>query len=183
MNEFALIRLIRELVPSTGEKVIKGVGDDAAVLPRDKETYSLFTCDILVENVHFSLDYTPLPDLGWKALAVSVSDIAAMGGVPESALISLGLPKKDPSELVTGLYQGVKEFCHQFSVSLVGGNISSARELVVDVAMLGKVEKKNFVLREGAQPGDSIVVTGTLGDSSAGRELLKEKRNKSRCSM
>jgi len=177
MNEFTLIKKIRRLVPSPGKEVIKGIGDDTAVLSGDKKSYLLFTCDILVEKVHFSLDYTPLPSLGWKALAASASDIAAMGGIPESALVSLALPKKDAQRVITQLYQGIKEFCSSFSINIVGGNVSYSEKLIIDVAMLGKVEKQKLILREGAKAGDFIVVTGTLGDSSAGLEILKKGGN------
>lgn len=182
-NEFSLINRIRQVIGKPAQRmagrekgnVIVGPGDDAAVLKTTKDKYILFTCDCLVENVHFSLDYAKPQDLGWKALAINASDIAAMAGRVQYAIVSLVLNKKISEKWVDELYKGFKEFIKEYPLSLVGGNISrSDSSLVIDIAMLGEVEKHKFIKRSTAKVGDLIVVTGTLGDSKAGMEISQK---------
>lgn len=182
-NEFSLINRIRQAIRDPAHKiagrkqgkVIVGPGDDTAVLKVSGNKYLLFTCDCLVENVHFSLDYAKPQDLGWKALAINTSDIAAMGGTPKYATISLVLNEKINEKWVDELYKSFKEFIKEYPLSLVGGNIArGVSSTVIDIAMIGEVKKDKFVKRSGAQIGDLIVVTGTLGDSKAGMEILKK---------
>ncbi|MBU1767667.1 MAG: thiamine-phosphate kinase, partial [Candidatus Omnitrophica bacterium] len=182
-NEFALINRIRQAIREPAHKiagrkqgkVIVGPGDDTAVLKVSGNKYLLFTCDCLVENVHFSLDYAKPQNLGWKALAINASDIAAMGGTPKYATISLVLNEKINEKWVDELYNGFKEFIKEYPLSLVGGNIArGVSSTVIDIAMIGEVKKDKFVKRSGAKIGDLIVVTGTLGDSKAGMEILKK---------
>ena len=178
-NEFSLIKKIRKIIGKEKSSIVAGPGDDSAVLRGPKDNYLLFTCDSLVENIHFSLDYTTPQDLGWKALAVNVSDIAAMGGIPRYVIVSLILNEKVNEEWVKRLYTGFKEFIKKYPVSLVGGNISRSESsiVVVDIAMLGEVEKNRVIRRSGAKVGDLIVVTGTLGDSKAGMKILQKGGN------
>jgi thiamine-monophosphate kinase len=178
-SEFSLIKRIRGIIGKKGNNVVLGIGDDTAVLEQASDKYLLFTCDSLVENIHFSLNYATPQDLGWKALAVNVSDIAAMGGFPRYAIVSLTLNKKINEEWVKTLYKGFREFIKEYPLSLVGGNISrSESSIIVDVAMLGEVEKDRLIRRSNAKVGDLIVVTGTLGDSKAGMKILKKSRQK-----
>ena len=177
-SEFSLIKRIREIIEIEKGNVVVGPGDDTAVLKGPADKYLLFTCDSLVENIHFSLDYTNPQDLGWKALAVNVSDIAAMGGLPTYAIISLILNRKINEEWVNKLYEGFQKFIKEYPVSLVGGNISRSKSsVVVDIAMLGEVEKDRLTRRSNAKIGDLIVVTGTLGDSKASMKILKKGGN------
>ncbi len=174
-DEFSLINRIRQEIGKEKGNVIVGPGDDTAVLKTPENKHLLFTCDCLVENVHFSLDYAKPHDLGWKALAVNGSDIAAMGGQIKYVTVSLILNKKISEKWVDGLYKGFKEFIKEYPLSLVGGNIArSNSSTVIDIAMLGEAEKYKFIKRSGAKIGDLIVVTGTLGDSKAGMEILKK---------
>jgi thiamine-monophosphate kinase len=174
-NEFFLINRIKRIIGKEKGNVIVGPGDDTAVLKTTKDKYLLFTCDCLVENIHFSLDYTTPQDLGWKALAINASDIAAMGGFPTHAIVSLILNKKINEKWVDELYKGFKEFIKKYPLSLVGGNISRCNSsMVVDIAMLGEVKKNKFIKRSDAKIGDLIVVTGTLGDSAAGMKILQK---------
>ncbi len=178
-NEFSLTNKIRQTIYRIAGRqqgdVILGPGDDTAVLKEGKDRYLLFTCDSLVENVHFSLNYMTPRNLGWKALAVNASDIAAMGGLPKYVIVSLILNKKISEKWVDELYAGFKKFIKEFPLSLVGGNISrSDSSLVIDVAMLGEVSKQKFIKRSGAKVGDLIVVTGTLGNSKAGMQILQK---------
>lgn len=182
-SEFKLIDRIKKITETKDKNIVTGIGDDTAVLKKGSNKYLLFTCDCLVENIHFPLNYTPPKDLGWKALAVNVSDISAMGGLPTYAIVSLILNEKIDEEWIDELYKGFKEFIKEYPLSVVGGNISrSNSSIVIDIAMLGEVEKNKFVKRSGAKVGDLIVVTGTLGDSKAGMETLKKRhRNLSLC--
>ena len=151
------------------------VGDDCAVLPRDSETDLLVTADMLVEDVDFRLAWTSPELLGAKALAVSLSDIAAMGGTPKWAMLSIGTPETVwGSSFVDKLYEGWHTLARHHSVELVGGDVSRAPDkLVIDSMVLGEVEKGRAILRSGARPGDSIFVTGSLGGAAGGLLLLE----------
>ena len=154
------------------------VGDDCAVLPKDAETDLLITADLLVEDVDFRLEWTMPELLGHKALAVSLSDIAAMGGEPESGLLSIGVPEKIwNSGFLPRLYDGWYTLAKRFGVELVGGDVSRTPDrLVIDSIVLGTVEKGSAVFRTGASPGDVIFVTGKLGGAAGGLRLLESGR-------
>lgn len=173
IGEFGLIRrLSRESVVDPS-RVVRGIGDDTAVLRFNGGKYLLATCDMLVEGEHFLLPGISPRQLGHRALAASLSDIAAMGGIPLHALVSLGLPGGSAVEVVDELYQGLKALARRWGVNLVGGDtVSSPRSLVIDVMVLGEVEPKHLVLRSGARPGDLVLVTGQLGASRAGLQVI-----------
>lgn len=155
----------------TGQGVIRGIGDDCAVLAGPPGWYQLFASDMLVEGAHF-LKSAPSQAIGWKALAVNVSDIAAMGGVPRHAVISLGLPRNTKVSFVDGLYQGLTRCAKRFSVNLVGGDTNRSQKIVIDVAILGEVEPRRVIYRCGAKPGDALFVTGRLGGAvQSGKHL------------
>ena len=164
LGEVAMIqRFARRLGRSPA--VVVGIGDDAAVLPWTAASYLLFASDMLVEGVHFRRCDVAPRDVGWKALACNISDIAAMGGQPTHAVVSLGLPRRLPVRFVDGLYDGLARCAKRYGVRIVGGDTVRAPCLVVDVAMLGRVEKRRLVRRRGAAVGDRIFVTGRLGGS------------------
>jgi thiamine-monophosphate kinase len=164
-----IARLARRIRHGAG--VVRGIGDDCAVLKAPKGKDLLFACDMLVEGVHFLKRSRP-DGVGWKALAVNVSDIAAMGGLPRHAVVSLGLPPDTPVAWVDGLYRGLRRCARRFKVNLVGGDTDRARKIVVDVAILGWVEQRRAVYRGGAKPGDLLLVTGRLGGAvRSGRHL------------
>ncbi|MFA5090768.1 MAG: thiamine-phosphate kinase [Candidatus Omnitrophota bacterium] len=169
LGEFGLIERIKKSF-KTGKTVVKGVGDDCAVLEFDKSRYQLFTCDMLVEGVDFTARQKPYL-IGRKSLAVSLSDIAACAGIPRYAVISLGIPEKTTVSYLDKFIQGLKDIAREFKVDIVGGDISRSGRLTVDLSLLGLVEKKRLVLRCGAKPGDIIFVSGTLGGSINGRHL------------
>lgn len=171
VGEFDLIRRLGEILgpPSEGEV---WSGDDAAVIRAPAGTI-LFTADLLVEGVHFDLSLTGPRDLGYKAIAVNLSDIAAMGGTPRRALVSLGVRPQTEVSWVEDLYRGMRECCDEFSCAVVGGDVSRSDCLVISVSALGNPAGRRFVERRGARPGDSLCVTGTLGASAAGYRLLR----------
>lgn len=173
VGEFGLIDLLKEDTINDPSTVVAGIGDDAAVLLPTPRQLQLITTDMLVESVHFDLATTTPLQLGYKAIAVNLSDIAAMGGIPRHAVVSIGLPKNTDVDFVISLYHGMKEICREHNVNIVGGDtVSSPKGLVINVAVTGEVEPANLVRRSSAQPGDVIAVTGTLGASGAGLDLL-----------
>jgi len=173
-GEFGLIELLTKGLVYDPATVIRGVGDDAAVLRVDGGKWLLFTTDMLVEEVHFTPAYSSWRQVGAKALAVNISDIAAMGGCPAHALISIGIPRHLAVEDVVLLYEGLKEAAGTYRVNLVGGDtVAHPERMVINVALLGEVEAGKAVFRSGAQPGDWIFVTGTLGASAAGLYLYQ----------
>lgn len=172
LGEFGLIELIANIVGKpTHRDLILGIGDDTAAW-RPDGALELGTTDILIQDVHFTLDTTTWHDLGWKALAVNISDIAAMGGTPSYAMVSLGLPLETEVDHIVMLYRGMKEIARKYNLSIAGGNISKAPVVIVDVSMIGKASK-HLLTRSAASPGDEIAVTGYLGQSAAGLEMLK----------
>jgi len=179
LGEFGLIKRFQRKI-KTDASVIKGSGDDCAVLALDKGHYQLFTCDMLVEGRDFT-SQTDLSLAGRKALAVSISDIASCAGIPRYAVISLGLPEKISVEKVDKISQGIFSLAREYKINIVGGDLSSADKIIIDVAMLGVVEKKNLCLRQGAKTGDLSLVSAPLGGSIREKHLkftprLKEAR-------
>lgn len=151
------------------------IGDDCAILPKDSKTDLLVTTDLLVEDIDFRLDWTVPEHLGYKALAVSLSDIAAMGAAPKWAMVSIGIPEKVwKTDFVERFYDGWFTLADRFSVEMVGGDISRSPEsIVVDSIAGGEIRKGRSVLRSGANAGDLIFVTGTLGGAAAALALLE----------
>ncbi|MEX2556288.1 MAG: thiamine-phosphate kinase [Actinomycetota bacterium] len=171
LGEFGLIaRLVSRLGPP-GENVVLGPGDDAAAL-RFGGT-ALATADLLLEGVHFDFAFSSPGDIGWKALAVNLSDIAAMGGVPRYALVSLGAPASTPVATLEALYDGLGECARTFGVSVVGGDTVGSDRLIVSVAVLGDAGPSGVVRRGGARTGDVVCVTGSVGGAAAGLWLLR----------
>ncbi len=174
-GEFELIKLLTHDLPGTPQLVV-GVGDDCSVYEISKNRYLLATCDMLIEGVHFSKRTASPFLIGCKAMACSLSDIAAMGGEPLFALVSIGLPETTTEEFVQDLYVGIRSMCRDYQVVLAGGDtVRSPDKIVIDVSMIGECPGGTFVLRSGAKAGDAIVVTGSLGDSAAGLDLLEGK--------
>lgn len=176
VGEFGLIDIIKKNTINDGKTLCCGIGDDAAVLNPTPHMLQLVTTDMLMEDVHFSLN-TILPwQLGFKALAVNMSDIAAMGGLPRHALVSIALPEHISLSFVEQLYAGMKELAAKHAVNIVGGDtISSPCRLVISITVLGETEPDRVIYRCGAQVGDWIAVSGTLGDSAGGLQMLLDQ--------
>jgi thiamine-monophosphate kinase len=170
-GEFALIDWIRAR-SKAGAAVPVGIGDDAALVRTASAAGCLVTTDLLMEGVHFDLGKTAAPLVGRKALAVNLSDIAAMAGKPTAAFISLALPRHGGRSLGEFLYEGIFPLAEQYGVTIAGGDTNSwDGPLVINVTVLGDPPAGGPVLRSGARPGDWILVTGALGGSLAGRHL------------
>ncbi|MFC1804379.1 thiamine-monophosphate kinase [Candidatus Omnitrophota bacterium] len=169
LGEFALIERFRKPL-KVDKTVLQGSGDDCAVLKSGKNTYQLLTCDALVDGVDFSLRDDPFL-VGRKAVAVSVSDIAACAGIPRYALVTLGLPRSTEVSFIDRLYKGMQKALKRYSINLIGGDLTRSKQLMISVTIVGSVRKKRLVLRRGAKPGDIIFVTGSLGGSIRGKHL------------
>lgn len=170
LGEGALIRKIRERF---GSGVAVGIGDDAAVFDVPPGHSAVFCSDLLAENTHFLRTLHPPDSVGYKSVAVNVSDVGAMGGTPMHFLISLAAPGDLDLSWIEGFLDGVARACSDFEISLLGGDSSSSDLIFVDVSMVGRVPAGGAVRRSGARPGDAIYITGTLGSSALGLERLK----------
>lgn len=170
LGEFGLIAKLAQKA-FVGKQVIKGIGDDTAVLPLSSTKYLLFTTDMLCEGVHFTCKDDPVL-IGHKALACSLSDIAAMGGKSQSAVISIGVPKNISVNFIEKIYLGMNRLARKFQTSIVGGDTILSPRFVINVALIGEAKKKDLVLRSGAKKGDQIFVTGPLGRSFASKRHL-----------
>jgi thiamine-monophosphate kinase len=183
LGEFGLISLlakiayrIRDNQSPAWQNLLIGIGDDAAAWRGDAST-QLLTVDSFIQDEHFSLAMTSWQEAGWKALAVNLSDIAAMGGVPQYAVVSLALPGDTEVDDIKALYQGMTELAQEFGVAIVGGDISRAPQVALNITVLGSTGNRNgtMLTRSGARPGERIAVTGYLGAASAGLEMLSGK--------
>ena len=181
LGEFGLIDLLTKMVNSSRgnqaswQQLIIGPGDDAAAWQGDTTT-QLATTDSLVQDVHFTLETTSWYELGWKALAISLSDIAAMGGVPGYVLVTLALPNDSEVTDVTALYQGMIELAQQSGAAIIGGDIVRAPLVTVTTTVIGSAsDRKHLLTRSAAKPGEQIAVTGCLGAAAAGLKMLTEK--------
>ncbi len=172
-GEFDLIRRLAPFLAVDGEGLIVGHGDDAAVVEVGGRGVCI-AVDVLVEGVHFRRDLSSLGDVGWKAVAVNVSDIAAMGATPTVAVVGLCRPADVPAADVEALYTGMDEACRRWGLRLVGGDTVAADALALSVTVLGDVDVARAVRRSGASPGDRLVVVGTLGAASAA--LAQDRR-------
>ncbi len=175
LGEFPLIDRVAEIVSADRPDVVVGIGDDVAVLDGGGDDWLLAKVDIQVEGVHFVPGSISPRDLGRKALAINLSDIAAAGGRPLHALVSLALPADTEVAWVEELYRGLRQEGDRYGVGIVGGNMArSPQAIVVDVFVLGRVARQHLLLRSGARAGDRVLVTGALGDSAAGLALLQQ---------
>ncbi len=179
LGEFGLIRRLTGAIGAGPAELIVGAGDDAAVW-RLGDRAVIATTDTLVEGVHF-LANAPWRDIGWKSLAVNVSDIAAMGGRPLFALVTLALPPQTEVEAIDDLYAGLNDCAREYGVTIAGGDIVRAPQVSVTVALLGEAPASGgrdgaplLLRRDAARAGDVIAVTGTLGDAAAGLRRLRE---------
>lgn len=178
LGEFGLIDKLTENLENRNASTRKAVGDDAAVLHYDGTTELLVTTDMLMEGIHFDLTYTPLKHLGYKAVAVNLSDICAMNGTPRQVTVSLALSKRFSLEDIEALYAGMRLCCERYAVDIVGGDTtSSLTGLAISITCLGEAPADRIVYRSGARPTDLVCVSGDLGAAYAGLQILeREKR-------
>ncbi len=178
IGEFGLIDKLTGNIKHHHSSTIKGVGDDTAVIQStDNNSLSLITKDLLVEGVHFNIMYTPLKHLGYKSIAVNLSDIYAMNGTPTHVIVGIAVSAKYTVEALVELYEGMKLACDKYKVDLVGGDTTSSNAgLMISVTALGNVPKEKLTYRSGAKPGDLICVSGNLGGAYAGLLILEREK-------
>ena len=183
LGEFGLIDLLAKMAhagqdkqTAPWQKLLVGIGDDAAAWYGDA-SIELATVDSLIQGVHFTPDITTWHELGWKALAIGLSDIAAMGGVPKYALVSLGLPDNTEVADVTELFRGMIELGQQFTVAIAGGDTSSAPLVTLNTTVFGSAreQSQHILTRSAARASERVAVTGYLGAAAAGLEMLKKQ--------
>lgn len=180
IGEFGVIERLNSLVVQrgAGNEAVRGfpllvdTGDDTAVW-QSGEGRELFTTDTVVEGIHFTRETTPWRDLGWKAIAANISDIASMGGLPTYALITLGLPRETSVGDIEEMYRGMLEICEEYGMAIVGGDIVGSPALFVTTALTG-VTQGDPLLRSNARPGDKVAVSGYVGSSGGGLKLMLE---------
>lgn len=177
LGEFKLIDHLTKNI-TLHNNTLKGVGDDAAVIEHENGLCTLVSTDLLVEGVHFDLSYFPLKHLGYKAVAVNLSDIYAMNGRPKQITVGLALSSKFSLEAVEELYQGIYLACEKYQVDLVGGDTSTSKHgLTICITAIGEAKKEEIAYRNGASANELLVVSGDLGGAYAGYQLLeREKR-------
>lgn len=176
LGEFGLIDSLTRDFKVKNASTLRGVGDDCAVIGYgDKKT--LVTTDLLLEGIHFDLTYTPLKHLGYKAVAVNLSDVYAMNGTPRQITVSLGISKRFTVEHINELYAGIYAACERYGVDLVGGDTSaSVTGLLISITCLGEAPEEDIVYRSGARDTDLICVSGDLGAAYMGLQLLERER-------
>lgn len=176
LGEFGLIDRIRRKFSLNNPHSVFGIGDDAAVLDAG-EDFILLSTDMLVEGIHFDLSYMPIHHLGYKAVAVNVSDIAAMNGKAEQITVSLALSNRFSVEAIDALYEGIQAACTNYKIDLVGGDTtSSSSGLIISISVLGRVPKNKVAYRSGAKENDILCVTGDLGGAFMGLQVLEREK-------
>ena len=176
LGEFGLIKHLTEHITLHNSSTIKGVGDDAAVIEQSGKV-TLLSTDMLVEGVHFDLTYVPLKHLGYKAIAVNVSDICAMNGTAKQITVGIAVSNRFSTEALEELYSGMLMACDKYKVDLVGGDTTTSLSgLVISLSVLGEADKADLVYRSGAQEKDLLVVTGDLGGAYMGLQILEREK-------
>lgn len=179
IHEFDLIRTLQQRHSRSDPSVIRGIGDDAAVVTSGAGKWSLLTTDLLAEGIHFDLRTATMADIGFRAAVANLSDIAAMGGTPQYLLVSLAIPRTGASNQVHQLYRGMMAACRPHEVTLIGGDTSaSAGGWFISVTLVGMVPPRKALFRSGARVGDLLYVTGTIGDALAGLMILNDPPRK-----
>lgn len=174
LREFDLINELRRRHGRDNPSIVRGIGDDAAVIAPPAGRHLVLTTDLLAERIHFDLRTASFEDVGYKAATANLSDIAAMGGTPQYLLVSLAIPRTGTASHVSRLYQGMMAACRPHGVRLIGGDTSASKTgWFINITLVGSVASGHALMRSGARIGNRIYVTGTLGDSMAGLELLK----------
>ena len=179
IGEFGLINTIKKKFNSkNNDSLIIGIGDDAAVISKSKDDYFLISSDMLVEGIHFDLTYHPLNHLGYKSVTTNISDIYSMNGFANQITISLGLSNRFSLNAIEEFYKGVKIACEEYNIDLVGGDTTSSKTgLIISVSAIGNVLKNKLTLRKTAKKNDIICVSGDLGRSYIGLQILEREKS------
>lgn len=177
LGEFGLIDRLKNQLPTTLKETVKGIGDDAAVISANDENYGLLSTELFLEGVHFDLTFFPLKHLGYKVLSATISDIAAMNGLPTHVTVGIALSNRFSVEAVDEIYEGMKFACRDFNIDLVGGDTTSSRSgLIISVSAYGQVAKNAITYRNTAKPNEILCLTGDLGGAYMGLQLLEREK-------
>lgn len=178
LGEFGLIdRISAQFSNFQQPSTLKGIGDDAAIIDIGNGEVMAISTDMLVENIHFDLSYMPLTHVGFKAVSVNVSDIAAMNAIPQQITVSLGLSNRFSVEAIDALYQGIKAACDFYGIDLIGGDTTSSPSgLLISVTAAGRAKKEDIAYRSGAKKGDILCVTGDLGAAYLGLQVMEREK-------
>lgn len=175
IHEFSLIAELQRRYGRRAPSIIRGIGDDTAIVRSPSGSWSLLTTDLLTEGIHFDCRSASFVEIGYRAAVANLSDIAAMGGTPQYLLIALAVPRRGSGAQVHQLYRGLMAACRPYGVRLIGGDTSeSAGGWFLSIVLIGTVAPQRALLRKGAKAGDLLYVTGTLGDSTLGLSLLTD---------
>ncbi|SHO60880.1 thiamine-phosphate kinase [Algoriphagus zhangzhouensis] len=176
LGEFGLIDHLSEKIEIKNNSSLTGIGDDAAVI-EGGDHVKVVTTDLLLEGVHFDLSYAPLPHVGFKAVAVNVSDVAAMNAIPKQITVSIALSNRFSVEAVDALYSGIRAACEHYGVDLIGGDTTASRSgLVISVTAIGEAKKEEISYRNGAKVNDILCATGDLGAALVGLQILEREK-------
>ncbi|ERM82180.1 thiamine-monophosphate kinase [Rhodonellum psychrophilum GCM71 = DSM 17998] len=176
LGEFALIDHLNESIKIKNASTLKGIGDDAAVIDSG-ETVKVVTTDLLLEGVHFDLSYAPLHHVGFKAVAVNVSDVAAMNAIPKQITVSIALSNRFSVEAVDALYAGINAAAEHYGVDVIGGDTTASHSgLVISITAIGEAKKEQISYRSGAKVNDIVCVTGDLGAALVGLQILEREK-------
>jgi thiamine-monophosphate kinase len=178
VGEFGFIKRVREAMKTSDPSILQGIGDDAAIFKPSAGCEMVFTTDMLVEGRHFDFKFTTPWQLGAKTMAVNISDCSAMGAKPTVAVVSIGMPASFPMADLEAFYDGLKSWGESYGAQIVGGDTVGSDKFVVNLALIGEVEKGNALKRSTAKVGDALLVTGSLGDSAAGLFALQHPSKK-----
>ena len=177
LGEFGLIKHLTQDIKPTNKSTLKGVGDDCAIMQFEEGKRVLMTTDMLMEGIHFDLQYTPMKHLGYKAAMVNISDIIAMNGTPTQMVVSLALGKRFKVEDLEDFYAGLLLACEKHHIDLVGGDTTaSLTGLAISITCLGEATEEEVVMRQGAKPTDLVCVSGNLGAAYMGLQLLEREK-------
>ena len=177
LGEFGLIKHLTQDIKPTNKSTLKGVGDDCAIMQFDEGKRVLMTTDMLMEGIHFDLQYTPMKHLGYKAAMVNISDIIAMNGTPTQMVVSLAIGKRFKVEDLEDFYAGLLLACEKHHIDLVGGDTTaSLTGLAISITCLGEAMEEEVVMRQGAKPTDLVYVSGNLGAAYMGLQLLEREK-------
>ena len=177
LGEFGLIDHLTKEFENRNSTTLVGIGDDSAVISISDNEAQLISTDLLIEGVHFNLMYMPLKHLGYKAVAVNVSDICAMNGVAEQITVSLAVSNRFPIEALEELYEGINTACKVYNVDLIGGDTSTSMSgLTISITAIGRIEKTKIAYRSGAKENDILIATGDLGAAYMGLQVLEREK-------
>jgi thiamine-monophosphate kinase len=176
MREYNFIKsILKKTGPTRNRGIIKGIGDDCAIIEYTPKKVLVLTSDSLVENVHFSRKYFSPWEIGARAMAVNISDICAMAGIPKYALVNIGFNKKEKQSYIDAVYDGLIHYAKNYGIDIIGGDTVAARDVFLSVTLAGEAEKNRVLRRNGAKNGDILFTTGLLGDSYAGLKVLTSR--------